>query len=221
MTAIGVERTLRSPAEVETLRALREGDEHAFRALVDAYYPSLLRVALGYVGSRAVAEEVVQETWLGVLRGLDRFEGRSTLKTWIFRILANVASTRAVREARTLPFSALDGVDVDEAAVDADRFLGADDSRWPHHWASAPRRLADLPEQRLLATETRAVLSDALAELPPMQRRVVGLRDVEGWSSEEVCELLGLSEVNQRVLLHRGRSRLRAALEHHLHAEPA
>lgn len=198
----------------ELVAALRRGDEAAFMNLVELYGPTLLRVARMYVPSAAVAEEVVQETWLGVLSGLDRFEGRSSLKTWIFRILANRARTRAVRESRTVPFAALARED-DEGgpSVDPERFLDANHPRWPGHWWYPPSNWDDVPEQRLLARETRAAIETAIAELPPVQRQVVTLRDVEGWPAHEVCELLELSEANQRVLLHRARSRLRAALE--------
>ena len=178
------------------------------------YNASLLRVAQIYVASRAVAEDVVQETWIGVLNGIDRFEGRSSLKTWIFRILTNIAKTRGQREGRTVPFSALERPDaVPEAAVDADRFLPADHERWPGHWSSKPE---PWPEERLLAAETREVVERAIEQLPPAQRAVISLRDVEGWSSEETRNALGVSETNQRVLLHRARSKLRQALEDYL-----
>ena len=198
--------------EAQTVAALKAGDESVFARLVREYHGSLLRVAQIYVPSRAVAEEVVQETWLGVLHGIGRFEERSSLKTWIFRILTNIAKTRAQREGRTLPFSALgDPVRVPEAAVDADRFRDPDDPSWPGHWSSHPEPWA--PEERLLAGETRAVIERAIEELPPSQRAVISLRDVEGWPSEEVCNALGVSETNQRVLLHRARSKVRRALE--------
>ena len=173
----------------------------------------MLRIAQLYASSRSVAEEVVQETWLSVFIGLERFEGRSTLKTWLFRILANKAKTRAQREARTLPFSSLafDG-DEGETAVGADRFLGPD-SRHPGGWAAPPR---GVPEERLLAAETRARIGEAIAALPENQRAVITLRDVEGLSAEETCNVLGLSETNQRVLLHRARSKVRAAFERYL-----
>ena len=200
--------------ESDLLRGLRERDEAAFAELVRLYQPSLLRVAQMYVSSRAVAEEVVQETWLGVLNGIDRFEGRSSLKTWIFRILTNIAKTRGQREGRTVPFSALERPDaVPEAAVDADRFLPPDHERWPGHWASKPE---PWPEERLLAAETRAVVERAIDQLPPAQRAVISLRDIEGWSSEEARNALGISETNQRVLLHRARSKVRQALEDYL-----
>lgn len=202
--------------ELQLVRALRAGDEAAFARLVRSYHGSLLRVARIYVPSAAVAEEVVQETWIAVLNGIDRFEGRSSLRTWIYRILANTAKTRAVREGRTIPFSSLRNPGgVPEAAVDADRFRDADDPEWPGHWAAgaAPADWAALPEERLLAAETRAVAAAAIERLPASQRTVISLRDVEGWSSEEVRNVLELSEVNQRVLLHRARSKVRQALE--------
>jgi RNA polymerase sigma-70 factor (ECF subfamily) len=170
-----------------------------------------VRVARIYVSSLATAEEVAQETWLGVLNGLSRFEGRSSLRTWIFRILTNIAKTRAVRDGRTLPFSALqDPGRVPEAAVDADRFLDPEHPRWPGHWALRPE---PWPEEALLAAETRERLEAAIEALPATQRAVLSLRDVEGWSSEEVRNALDLSETNQRVLLHRARAKVRAALE--------
>jgi RNA polymerase sigma-70 factor, ECF subfamily len=194
--------------------ALRRGDEAAFASLVERYSPALRRLALDFVRSPAVAEEVVQETWLAVLKGIDRFEGRSSLKTWLFRILVNTAKTRGAREARTVPFSSLE-VEGQEAAVPEDRFRGADD-HWPGHWATPPRSLAEIPEERLLAKEVRSTIGGALETLPEGQRVVVTLRDVAGWSAEEVCDALAVSEVNQRVLLHRGRSKLRAELERYL-----
>jgi RNA polymerase sigma factor, sigma-70 family len=201
-------------AEAELLDALRAGDEDAFRALVREYTPSLVRVARIYVSTQAAAEEVAQETWLGVLNGLPRFEGRSSLRTWIFRILTNIAKTRAVRDGRTLPFSALsDPGRVPEAAVDADRFLDPEHPRWPGHWAVKPQAW---PEDALLAAETRERLAEAIEALPAAQRAVISLRDIEGWSSEEVRNALDLSETNQRVLLHRARSKVRAALESYL-----
>ena len=199
------------------LEALRRGDEAAFVGLVTRLHGSLLRVAMGYVPSRAVAEEVVQETWLAVLQQLDRFEGRSSLKTWIFQILSNRAKTRAVQERRSVPFSSLgeQSGQADEPVVDPDRFFGPD-HRWAHHWASPPRSWQDVPEQRLLSKETRAHVERAIDALPAAQRTVITLRDVQGWASDEVCELLGLTEGNQRVLLHRARAKVRQALESYL-----
>jgi RNA polymerase sigma-70 factor (ECF subfamily) len=197
--------------------ALRRGDEQAFAELVGRYHTSLVRVAMLYVRNAAVAEEVAQETWLGVLGGLDRFERRSSLKTWIFRILTNRAKTRAERESRTVPFSALARDDEDAGpAVEPDRFLDASHPTWPGHWASPPESWAGVPEGRLLAGETRDVIREAIKALPPMQAQVIALRDVEGWSAPEVCALLEISEANQRVLLHRARSKVRAALERYL-----
>jgi RNA polymerase sigma-70 factor (ECF subfamily) len=199
--------------ETQLVDALRAGDESAFRELVQAYNASLLRVARIYVPTQAMAEEVVGETWLAVLEGLDRFEGRSSLKTWIFRILANRAKTRAVRERRTLPLSAFDPERVPEPALEPERFRGGDDPRWPGHWAVPPTAW---PEDRLLAAETREKLAEAIEALPGTQRAVISLRDLEGWSAEEVCNALELSETNQRVLLHRARSKVRKALEDYL-----
>lgn len=176
----------------------------------------MLAVARAYVRGAAVAEEVVQEAWLGVLRGLDRFEERSSLKTWILRIVANTAMTRGVREARSVPFSALDPGD-DEPAVDPDRFRGPDDP-YPGHWlaSAAPSDWTQLPEDVLGARETFAVVTSAVAELPDAQRTVIALRDIHGYSSAEVCQALDLTPGNQRVLLHRARSHVRQALEGHL-----
>jgi RNA polymerase sigma-70 factor (ECF subfamily) len=198
---------LASPDDQRTVAAILAGDERAFEELVDRYNASLLRVAQGYVSSRTAAEEAVQDTWIGVLRGLPSFEGRSSLRTWIFRILVNQAITRGVRESRSVPFSSLGD---DEAAVDPDRFLpgGA--------WASPPQPLDGIPEDVLLGAEARARVLEAIGELPAVQRQVITLRDVEGWSSAEVREALALSEANQRVLLHRARSKVRARLEQYL-----
>jgi RNA polymerase sigma-70 factor (ECF subfamily) len=200
--------------DARVVKALRGGDEATFEALMREYHTSLLRVALIYVPSRAVAEEVVQETWIGVLKGIDRFEARSSLKTWIFRILTNIAKTRGQREGRTLPFSALERPDaVPEGAVEPERFLPPDHERWPGHWASKPQ---PWPEEQLLASETRDVVERAIDALPPAQRAVISLRDVEGWTAEETRNALGLTETNQRVLLHRARSKVRRALEDYL-----
>jgi RNA polymerase sigma-70 factor (ECF subfamily) len=201
----------------ELVRALRAGDEDAFMALVHRYNGLMVRVALGYVRTQAVAEEVVQETWCAVLAGIDRFEGRATLKTWLMRILTNRAKTRGQREARCVPFSSLAGDDEDDGpAVDLDRFLPADHPRYPGGWLAAPSEWSQLPDERLLAGEVRQQIRAAIESLPVRQQAVIALRDVEGWSPEEVCETLELSEGNQRVLLHRARSRVRAELERYL-----
>jgi len=201
-----------SAEDHELVEALRRGDEAAFAALVDMLGPSMLRVAQLYVRTRAVAEEVVQEAWLGVLKGLDRFEGRSSLKTWIFRILTNIAKTRGEREGRSVPFSSLAAEETDGPSVDPERFL-APGELLGGNWSSPP---PPFPEERLLAAETRARIEAAIAELPANQRAVITLRDVEGFGSEDVCNVLDLSETNQRVLLHRARSKVRAALEDYL-----
>ena len=203
-----------SADEADLIARLRGGDERAFEALVDLHYPTMLTVARGYVKSRAVAEEVVQEAWVGVLRGLDRFEGRASLRTWIIRIVANIAQTRGAREARSVPLSSLAPAG-DEPAVDPDRFRGRDDA-FPGHWCQYPSDWQALPEHALLGRETLALVMDVVKQLPPAQQQVITLRDISGYSSEEVCEALDISGGNQRVLLHRARSRVRAALEGHL-----
>jgi RNA polymerase sigma-70 factor (ECF subfamily) len=202
--------------ETDLIVALRDRDEAAFVELIRSYHSSMLRVAQIYVSSRAVAEEVIQETWVGVLRGIDRFEGRSSLKTWIFRILTNTAKTRAEREGRAIPFSALEPVRVPEPAVAPERFLPDDHPHWPGHWGSAPASWAALPEERLIGKETRGIVAEAIDSLPASQRAVISLRDIEGWESEEVCNVVGISETNQRVLLHRARSKVRRELEKYL-----
>ena len=204
----------RAADEAELLARLRDGDERAFEMLVDRHYGTMLAVARGYVKSRAVAEEVVQEAWLGVLKGLDRFEGRSSLRTWIIRIVANIAQTRGAREARSVPLSSL-APEGEEAPVDPDRFRGRDDA-FPGHWRAYPSDWRALPEHALLGRETLELVMAAVSELPPAQRQVIVLRDISGLSSEEVCEALDISGGNQRVLLHRARSRVRAALEAHV-----
>jgi RNA polymerase sigma-70 factor (ECF subfamily) len=200
------------------LEALRNGDEAAFMDLVDRYSATLLRVAMMYVPTRAVAEEVVQETWLGFLESLDRFEGRSSIKTWLFRILVNTAKKRGVRERRSIPFSTAWEPEEEERAIAPSRFRG-DGDRWPHHWLQSPADWDTIPERKLLSDETLRFVADAIERLPPAQREVITLRDVEGWSSQEVCNVLDLSETNQRVLLHRARSKVREALDRYLEDE--
>src|SRR5918994_935648 len=194
--------------------ALRDGDEAAFAWLLDRYDNSLRRVAMSYVQSRSVAREVVQDTWMGVINGIDRFEGRSSLKTWVYRILTNVARARGVREHRSVPFAAASGAleDGAEPALDPDCFrpVGAE---YAGHWMSYPLAWEHEPEDRLEANETVAVVRDAMRDLPPAQQEVMTLRDVEGWTSSEICDALNISEANQRVLLHRARSKVRRALE--------
>lgn len=217
----GAGRSARPSNDDELLAALRRGDDEAFRWLVHEYGPFLLRLAMMHVPSRAIAEEVVQDTWLAVLDGLEGFEGRSSLRTWITSILLNKARTRGQREGRILPF-ALFRRRYEEGsgpAVDADRFQGRRGER-PGWWARPPAAW-ESPEAELAANETREVLFRAIKELPPRQREVITLRDVNGWNAEEVCNALGLTETNQRVLLHRARSRVREALARHFEMEGA
>lgn len=196
--------------EADVIRRLRSGDEGAFAGLVETHHTALVRFAMLYVADRPTAEEVVQDTWMAVLTGLEAFEGRSAIKSWIFSIVANKAKTRGAREKRTIAFSDLTP-DRHEPAVDPDRF-GSNGG-----WLAPPRRWDDdTPESHLLRAETLAVARQAMEALPANQRAVVTLRDVEGVDAAEVCNILELSETNQRVLLHRGRAKVRAALERHL-----
>jgi len=213
---LGTPTALRAD-DLALLSALRAGDEDAFTRLVDAHHGAMVRLAMAYVPSRSVAEEVAQETWLAVLGGLDRFEGRSSLKTWIFRILMNRAMTRGQREHRSIPFSALFDASRESAepSVEPERFQGPRGEQ-PGGWADPPRRWEGAPEERLLARETLSLVGEAIDGLPPAQREVIVLRDVEGWSSREVCNVLGITETNQRVLLHRARSKVRRALERYV-----
>jgi RNA polymerase sigma-70 factor (ECF subfamily) len=202
----------------ELVQRLRDGDESAFVELIDRYGATMLRVAQMYVRDRATAEEVVQETWLAVLNGIDRFEERSSLKTWLFRILTNRAKTRGQRDGRMVPFSALAGAsDEPDPSVDPDRFFGPD-SPHPGAWAAPP---VAWPQEKLLESETLGVIEMAIDELPEAQRDVILLRDVDGWTPMEVSDALGITDGNQRVLLHRARSRVRAALERYLNPEIA
>jgi RNA polymerase sigma-70 factor, ECF subfamily len=193
---------------------LRAGDEAAFAEIVTDWSPMMLRVARGHVSTDASCQEVVQETWLAVLQGLGRFEGRSSLRTWVFRILTNQAKTRGVREARTVPMSSWSPDEELGPTVDPDRFRGPDD-QYPHNWTPVgkPSPWGPGPEQSAVHGETRQLLGEAMVGLPERQRTVVTLRDVHGMSADEVCAVLALSQANQRVLLHRGRARLRTVLE--------
>ena len=193
------------------LRALREGDEQVFSELVDRWSQMMLRVALSRVESRAVAEEVVQDAWLTVLRSLDRYERRSTFRTWVLGIVVNLARSRARVERRQVPLSS-----EPEPSVDRARFLPATHPRWPHHWAVEPAAWRT-PEDELLAGETRKIILDAIDALPPAQREVIVLRDLEGMPPTEVCNILAITDTHQRVLLHRARSRVRNALERYYH----
>jgi len=205
-----------STADAALIARLRAGDSRAFRELLATHQASLLRLATTFVPSRAVAEEVVQETWIAVIKGIDGFEQRSSLKTWITRILVNIARTKGVKERRTVPMGSLvsdERVDRYEAAVAPDRFVGPPGQG---AWAQPPARWSDVPEEVALSSATIAVVIDTIRQLPEQQRWVVMLRDVEDWSSADVCNALGITEVNQRVLLHRGRSSVRATLENRL-----
>jgi RNA polymerase sigma-70 factor, ECF subfamily len=202
-----------SPEDARLVDGLRAGDEAAFVELMREYGAGMLRVAQMFVPTRTDAEEVVSDAWLAVLRGIGRFEGRSSLKTWLYRIVANTAKTRGVRESRSIPFSALAPEGEGEPAVDPDRFLGSGE-RFPGQWGVPPQAWA--PEAELLGTEALEVIEHAIEQLPPAQRTVITMRDVQGFSAEEVRNALDLSETNQRVLLHRARSKVRSALEEYL-----
>ena len=205
------------PDDRSVVEALRRGDEGAFARLVDRYHARLCRVARLYIPNRAVADEVVQDTWLGVIQGIWSFEGRSSLKTWIFRILINRAKTRAVREGRMAPTDRLDAeLDAAEPAAAPDRFWPKDHATEPGHWKHPPAALGATPEVQLLAREAREQIQSAIEALPENQRLVLILRDVEGCSTEEVCNALGFQETNARVLLHRARGKVRRALEPYL-----
>ena len=207
-----------SSEDAALVEQLRNRDETAFLEIVQRHHASLLRLAKSFVNSRAVAEEVVQETWVAVLQGIVRFEGRSSLKTWIFQILINRSKTRGVREARSINFSGMTDVNSESgySSVDPSRFLSSDDSQHPGGWASQPQQWDMTPEQILLSQECRTFIEQAIASLPELQKEVITLRDVQGWANEEICAGLGISEANCRVLLHRARSRVRQALENYL-----
>ena len=200
------------------IEALRRREERAFAALVDGYHESLLRFARAYVPSHELAEEAVQETWIAVLHGIDRFEGRSSLKTWLFRILMNRARSLVRREERYVSFAAQFDTarEPGEPAVDPGRFFGGQHPTLPGHWSDPPRQWTWDPETEMLTREVLERVERAIADLPPSQREVITLRDIEGWSASEVCNVLEITETNQRVLLHRARSRVRNELEQYL-----
>jgi len=200
--------------ELALVARLRDGDERAFEQLVARHYATMLAVARTYVQTRAVAEEVVQEAWLGFLGSLERFEGRSSVKTFLIAIVVNKAKTRAVREGRTVPFTSLAPA---EPAVERERFRGRGET-YPGHWRSPPPRWSAPPDEVTQDRETLRAVMQAIVALPPAQQAVMRMRDLQGCSSEEVCSTLELSPANQRVLLHRARSRVRAALEDHVGA---
>ncbi len=205
--------------DAAVVAALRAGDEDTFAQLLDRYDAPLRRLARSFVSSSATAEEVVQDTWLAVIEGIDRFEQRSSLKTWIYRILMNKARTRGARDKRSVVFSAIalatDGLG---PTFPPDRFLPPGDPTWPGHWATEPPAWESLPQQELEARETLERVRAAAEDLPTVHRLVITLRDLEGCSSAEVCELLDLTPANQRVVLHRARAKVRAALEEYLAA---
>ena len=204
--------TVASESEWRLIEALRAGDDAAFAHVVDTYSPSMLRVAKLYVRSHAIAEEVVQETWLRILRSVDGFEARSSLRTWIFVILGNCARRRAESEGRSISFSAL-GAEREEPTVDPGRFFPAEHPRWAGMWTTLVDGWDELPDEVLMSSEARDKVTEAVTALPPNYATVFTLRDIEGWAGSEVCALLGISAENQRVLLHRARARIRAALE--------
>jgi RNA polymerase sigma-70 factor (ECF subfamily) len=223
--ATGASRAVAAGGDAELLAALRAGDEAAFAELVTAWSPSMLRIARSFVGTWQAAEDVVQDTWLGVVRGLGAFEGRSALRTWVLSILANRARSRAARDRRLVLWSDLAEPAADGDAgswVDPARFRGSGDP-YPGHWTTAgePVPWREQPETSAISREALEVLEAALEALPPRQQTVVRLRDVHDLTSQEVCEVLDISAENQRVLLHRGRSRLRATLEVHYRADSA
>jgi RNA polymerase sigma-70 factor (ECF subfamily) len=204
--------------ESRVLEALRDGDEAAFVELVDRHTGSMLRVARMYVGSQAVAEEIVQETWLSVLRSLDRFEGRSSLRTWIFVILGNCARKHAEREGRSIPLTDVDAPNT-EPSVAPERFFPSTHPRWAGMWSTLVDSWDRIPDDELIAGEGRQMVEAVLAELPTRYATVFILRDIDGWASGDVCALLGITLANQRVLLHRARTRIRAALEEYFGQE--
>ncbi len=203
-------------ADAPIVAALRRREESAFAALVDRHHATLVRLAAMFVGDPATAEEVAQDTWLALLNGIDAFEERSSLRTWLTRVVVNRAKTRGARDRRMVAFSDLVAREcaLGDPAVPVDRFHG-DGAAAPGHWRVPPGAWGADPGTELLAAETRQLVGEALAALPPAQREVMTLRDVEGWSADEVCNVLGISETNQRVLLHRARSKVRARLEAH------
>lgn len=207
-------------AETALIEGLRAGDEGVFAGLVTALNATLLRLAGTYAPSAAVAEEIVQETWIGVITGIERFEGRSSLRTWIVQILINIARTRSKKEARSIPFASAGAPGPEGEPLDPDRFFPADHSLYAGHWRMGPAPWG-IPEERLLAGEAREAILSAIDALPPSQREVITLRDIGGWASDEVCNALGITETNGRVLLHRARAKVRAAVEDLLGATAA
>ncbi len=209
------EDQVKRSGEQELIDGLTRGDEASFLLLVEQYHRSMLRIAMLYVHDHILAEEIVQETWISVLQNIKGFQGRSSLKTWIFNILINIARRSWKRENRSIPFSLLQDAELADAemSVDADRFFPADHPYKPGLWAIPPRAWDLPPEEYVLNHEIQVCIQKSIDELPQYQRFVITLRDIEGWTSEQVCSVLELSEANQRVLLHRARSKVRRALE--------
>ena len=200
--------------EGDLIAALKAGDGQAFSALVEALHAPLVRMASVYV-PRTIAEDAVQDAWLSIVRSIGKFEGRASVRTWVVRVVLNRVRTLARAQVNTVPYATA-GPETDvRPSVDPQRLVHPE--LGPHYWPDVPARWDQLPEQRLMSAEVRSMVADGLQKLPSAQREVVSMRDVEGWSSEETCEALGISAVNQRVLLHRGRAALRAILEEYLH----
>jgi RNA polymerase sigma-70 factor (ECF subfamily) len=213
------EQTSELPPDDVLVERLRYGDEDTFALLLDAWSAGMTTMARSFVSTTDTADEVVQEAWLAVFRGIDKFEGRSALKTWVYRILINIAKHRGVKESRSLPFASLLPEDVGPT-IDPSRFRPSGDP-YPGHWAEGQEpQVWHLPEDCALLGEARSVITEALAALPPRLRTVITLRDIEGYESAEVCELLSVSPGNQRVLLHRARAAIRARLEEYFWAMP-
>jgi RNA polymerase sigma-70 factor, ECF subfamily len=199
------------PSDADMVRRLRSGDEAAFAMLLDAWTPGMMRVARSLVSTEATAAEVLQDTWLTVIQGIEGFQGRSSLKTWVYRILVNTAKRRGQREARTIPWDSLNAGEIGGPTVDPARFQDGTEPH-PGHWRQFPAPWPS-PEEVAMSGEVRLVVAAAVGRLPDQQRAVITLRDMEGYSSDEVCEILGISQANQRLLLHRARASVRSALE--------
>ena len=207
-----------SPEDARLVGRLRAGDQAAFVEMIRSLGPTMLRIARLYVRSQEVAEEVVQDAWISVLEGLERFQGRSAFRTWVLTIVVHSALRRGKREARSAPFSSVAqdiGSASREDSLDLDRFFSGDHPRWPSAWATVVPRLDELPEEKLLSGETMGVVEAAISKLPDTQAAVLILHDIEGRPPEEICETLDLADGNRRILLHRARNRVRAALEHY------
>lgn len=208
------------PEDSLLVSALRRREESAFAALLDRHGGAMMRLAAASLSDWEDVQDVVQEAWIGVLKGIDRFEERCTLKTWIFRILQNRIRTRLKRRYAREPLSAVgEALPESEPAVDPERFLPADHPRWPHHWKVEPAAWSQSPDEVLLSDEVQAQFQRAVAELPALQRSVITMRDVEGWEADEVCDVLNVTPINQRVLLHRARSKVRQALENYFRTD--